>query len=206
MSEIRNGDVLPLEFMARRERADGGDLTWYDYPGYEDRYEITKCGRVRSKTRYVNSPAAGGKRLVKGKELKLSLVKGYYALQVALLGKRRTEYIHRAIATLFVDNPLMKPHVNHIDGNKINNNPDNLEWCTHLENMRHAYRTGLAHVRESGPGEKSPAAKLCDDDVREIKRRLLIGETQASIAKRFGMSKGAIGFIARGETWSHVEV
>lgn len=48
--------------------------------------------------------------------------------------------VHRLVAQLFIDNPLNKKEVNHKDMNKQNNNINNLEWCTHLENMQHAFK------------------------------------------------------------------
>ncbi len=189
-----------------RNEHDLAHNVWLPFPGYEQMFEITANGRVRSLSRLVNSPAAGGQRRIKGRILKPSLVKGYRAIQPNIGGKRKTLYLHRAIAELFVPNPSAKPCVNHIDGDKQNNSPDNLEWCTHLENMQHAYRTGLAKAPESGPGEMSRASKLTDADVVDIKIRLGRGETQKSISEKYGVSKGTIGFIARGETWSHIEV
>ena len=52
-------------------------------------------------------------------------------------------YLHRIVCMTFIDNPFLKPCVNHKDGNKSNNIHTNLEWCTHLENNRHAFATGL---------------------------------------------------------------
>jgi len=58
--------------------------------------------------------------------------------QLSKNNRRRNIPIHRLIATAFIENIDNKPQVNHIDGNKKNNNISNLEWCTASENMRHA--------------------------------------------------------------------
>lgn len=58
-------------------------------------------------------------------------------------GVRRNVRVHRLVALAFIDNPLNKPYVNHIDGNKLNNHYTNLEWCTDSENMHHAFDNGL---------------------------------------------------------------
>ena len=58
-------------------------------------------------------------------------------------GKRKTFSVHRLVAFLYVKNPQSKPEVNHIDGNKDNNLYSILEWCTHSENIKHAWNLGL---------------------------------------------------------------
>ena len=140
--------------------------------------------------------------MIKGKELKLRLIKGYWGfLSVRPDGSKASAYVHRFIAMLFVPNPEGKPHVNHIDGDKTNNDPANLEWVTHGENMRHAFRTGLVPLPISGPGDRSPAAKLDWNAVGQIRALLKDGHTHAAVAERYGITKGNVGMIARNETW-----
>lgn len=68
---------------------------------------------------------------------------GYYLVTLVNTVGRHNMFIHRALATVFISNPLNKPQVNHIDGNKQNNRLENLEWVTAKENSIHAVRLGL---------------------------------------------------------------
>jgi hypothetical protein len=80
----------------------------------------------------------------KGNEMKQTTTnRGYKRITLSIDGKEERWSVHRLVALLFVPNPEQKPQVNHIDGNKENNDASNLEWCTASENNKHAFRTGL---------------------------------------------------------------
>ena len=68
---------------------------------------------------------------------------GYETVVLWKNGKRKQCTMHRIVALSFIPNPENKRCVNHIDGNKLNNKVSNLEWITHSDNHKHAYRTGL---------------------------------------------------------------
>lgn len=67
----------------------------------------------------------------------------YIVTLVDDLGRRANKSIHRLMCTTFLPNPENKAHVNHKDGNKLNNALSNLEWATEQENAQHAADTGL---------------------------------------------------------------
>jgi len=98
-------------------------------------------------------------------KLKPSLNKkrGYYYISLQGGGKRKNFQLHRLVADYFIENKFNKPQVNHIDGNKSNNNASNLEWCTRSENHLHAFRIGL---REKPKGNR----KYPDSIIKRIKR------------------------------------
>lgn len=126
-----------------RERYIGSDTqeVWkdIDIEGFEGRYAVSNLGRVMS---------FSTQRRTYDKILKNKITHdGYY--ETTLVGDNlKCKYIrtHRLVAIYFVPNPEGKPEVNHKDGNKLNNNADNLEWVTTSENQTHAYKMGLQKV------------------------------------------------------------
>lgn len=67
---------------------------------------------------------------------------GYVRTRLVNKHGRKSVFVHRLLAISFIDNPLNKPYVNHIDCNKSNNDLSNLEWCTQSENLKHAVFNG----------------------------------------------------------------
>lgn len=81
----------------------------------------------------------------KGRVLNPSVNKyGYHQIVLTENGTRKTYTVHRLVAEAFIDNKEHKPTVNHIDGNKLNNDYRNLEWATHKEQKDHSIKIGLA--------------------------------------------------------------
>ena len=101
---------------------------------FENRYIAYSDGRIFS--------------LIKNRFLKFSYSNTTEYLTVLLSNKKikKQKLVHRVIAETFIPNPKNKPCVNHIDGNKLNNNIKNLEWVTYSENMQHAFKIGLCEL------------------------------------------------------------
>jgi hypothetical protein len=95
---------------------------WKDIKGYENKYQISNFGRVKS-LNYL--------RTKKEKLLKVHSDKnGYLVLNLSKDGKSKCVKVHRLVAEMFIENPHNYTQVNHKDENKKNNNVNNLEWCT----------------------------------------------------------------------------
>lgn len=123
---------------------------WKPVKGFEGCYEISNLGRVRSLPR----PYCKG-RVLKPKKMKI----GYNSVNLSKNSVKTTLYIHRLVASHFIDNPDKKLEVNHKDGDKTNNNVDNLEWVSSSENTQHAYDTGLI-PRTTKPFSKKARANM----------------------------------------------
>jgi hypothetical protein len=99
-------------------------------------------------------------------------------------GSRSGLFVHRAIAMTFIPNPKNKPSVNHKDANKENFSIDNLEWCTHQENMKHAFKHGLMN------GFLSASRSQAKIKRNEMWRKLSdLGYTHHEISEAFGCSQ-----------------
>jgi hypothetical protein len=98
---------------------------------------------------YAISNKGNVKNVISGKVLKpIKNSNGYFQVQLSKNNKKRTVRIHRLVAMMFIPNPETKPYVNHKNGIKTDNSVGNLEWSTHSENIRHAFKNKLIRTEK----------------------------------------------------------
>lgn len=119
-------------------------MEWRDAVGYEGIYEVSSCGQVRTKKGKTTYSKLHGKRVWRQRVLKQKVTKDN-CCRVSLWkdGKERTWLVHRIVAKAFIPKVKGKKYINHIDGNRLNNSVENLEWCNHTENNNHAFDNDL---------------------------------------------------------------
>lgn len=124
---------------------------WKDIEGFEDLYQVSNMGRVRSLTR--NKKGKNGVPCpIQGRIMKQHICFGYYYITLSKNGKYKGFRVHRLVANAFIPNPDNLPQVNHKDENKANNCVDNLEWCDSKYNVN--YGTGTERSRLSNTNGK----------------------------------------------------
>lgn len=113
---------------------------WRDIAGYEGLYQVSNFGRVKSLERKIKYPN-GTLHTYHERILRVYVTKNGYSSVALGKGGQNTRFnIHRLVAKSFLENRDHLPQVNHIDGDKNNNNVCNLEWCTASDNIKHMYR------------------------------------------------------------------
>lgn len=163
---------------------------WACIDGYVGRYAVSDHGNVMS----MDFRRSGLPGLLRGNDI------GGGYLQVRL--GRKTVLVHRLVAAAFIGPCPDGMEVNHKDGDPSNSKASNLEYLTHAENILHAFRTGLA----TRPiGEKNPAARLTEAQVKSIRDLLARGDSPAAIAHQFDVARRTISAIKTGQNWSKGE-
>ena len=159
-------------------------IIWKDVAGYEGAYQVSSAGEVRR--------IKGGKgAAVCCKKLTVCPATGYLKVALWSHNKGVTHLVHRLVAKAFVqgDDSLT---VNHIDGNKLNNVPSNLEWITKADNTRHQHATGLASSATQYKPKKIPP-----EDYERIVERYDEGEPCDFIALDYNCSQPAISWVIK---------
>lgn len=167
---------------------------WKDIPSYEGMYQVSTFGRVKSLKRkwvledtilipnYTDEYPRYG--LSKGKPRKLITYRIHYLVAVTFIDK---DYISKGLT------------VNHKDGNKLNNNLDNLEIVTYVENLNHARKTGLSPQI----GETHTEAKLTKTKAKEIRELSKSGLTRSKIATMFSVSRQTVDNVVNNKIWKN---
>lgn len=163
---------------------------------YKGVYQVSSKGRVRSLDRALID-SLGSKKGLRGRTLSPVDIKGYSRVSLCVNKEVVSHMVHRLVALAFLPNTSSLPAVNHKDGDKTNNTLDNLEWCSHSENMLHAFDSGL-----QPSGEDHSQSKLTNKQVTEIRRLCSLEDSkgkrkhlQKDIAELFNVSAATISVI-----------
>lgn len=159
--------------------------TWKDITGFP--YEVSSHGRVRNKrTNYILKPVPN--------------TSGYYRVSLHVNTKNTDAYVQRLVATYFLDKPLGKDYVNHIDGDKSNNHVSNLAWVTASENTWHSI-DNLGYR----PYEKLSIPRFNPQLVWDIRYTdKYKGYTVKALAKLVGASMQATDSVRNFRSWKHI--
>lgn len=166
---------------------------WRQIPGWEDRYEVSNLGNIKSLKRATKSGVRGGGMMRPTKNNK-----GYFMACLCRYPTVKLMSVARLVATMFIPNPNNYPQVNHISGIKTDNSKKNLEWCTSRHNLQHARRMGLL-VNPSG--EACSSSKLSQVQVNKLREDFGNGESQASLAKRYKLLPSTVSSVVTGKSW-----
>lgn len=153
--------------------------------GFEGLYWINVSGEVKNRD---------------GKILKTHQDRnGYHRIHLCKNASYTYFLLHRLIALHFIPNPENKPFINHKNGITFDNRIENLEWVTPIENVRHAFKTGLM---SNGNGETHPACKFSNKDITEMIK--LHGKMPKNkILKKFKISNSQFYNILKLNNYSH---
>ena len=146
-------------------------IEWADVLGYEGLYSVSTDGQVYT-YKYK-------------KILKPRRKRGYLNVSLSKNKKRKEFKVHRLVATAFIPNTNNKEQVNHIDGDKNNNEVTNLEWVTQSENITHSYGLGL-HSTTKKP------YKMTEDKISHLKSMLEANTTLKKMAETLEVSVSTI--------------
>ena len=167
---------------------------WKEVKGFENYYIISNLGNIKR---------IEGSSHLKPKILNQTPDKdGYKRVNLKVKQKSNTKIVHRLLMETFIDNPLNKPQVNHINGIKSDNRLINLEWCTLSENRIHSYSNNLQNGINR-QGVKNNFNKLKENEVLEIRNlyNKKLGFTYKFLSIKYNVSETCILHIIKKNNW-----
>lgn len=198
---MENYENLSLESLPNEE--------WRDVIGYEDAYQVSSLGRVRSKDRVVTSARYKNRR-EKGRILKQRFDRdGYLTFNPKWNGRSQLLKVHREVAKAFVPNPHNRPQVDHINGIRHCNVVDNLRWCTTKENQTFVLaRQNKSQATTMSYQDNDELRKIRANTFRKASSRPVVAyyegkkvntfDSQRDAAKHYGISESKVSDIVLG--------
>jgi DNA-binding transcriptional regulator YiaG len=170
---------------------------WRSVPGYAGIYDISDDGQIARIATHGIEPKKILRLLKPHKK-----PNGYLATDLQVGQERYRSYVHRLVYRAFRGEIPIGLEINHLDGDKSNNNLSNLELVTRSANMTHSFQN-LDPSRNRVRGAEHHKAKLSEEKVAEIKRLRKSGLSRGEVAGMFGVSKTAIYYVEIGKNWKH---
>lgn len=155
--------------------------------------QVSNFGRVRSLFR--------GQQKIRRTRINAN---GYEVLGLQRGEHKVSKKVHILVAEAFIGIRPKGADVNHIDGAKTNNYADNLEYISRSENLKHAFRLGLATTPFGKRGEASLQSLLTDEIVLDIRERHANGTKRSEIAAKYGISYYTVWDITTRRSWTHI--
>ena len=175
------------------------DKTEYKEIPNAKRYKVSRDGTIIS---FAKSKKGRPLTLTPAKLKNRINTQGYISVDIVQDDKTiKSQFVHRLVAEAFIPNPDNLPCVNHIDGNKINNNVSNLEWCTHKENTQHALKNKLLNPPV---GERCAQSIYKEIEIETVIDYIVDGKTNKQIERDTGVSSETVSDIRNKERWKYL--
>lgn len=165
---------------------------WKRIPGYS-LYEVSNLGRLKT----YNWKGSGREAIMKP-----AIYRGYCKTMIKNdEGRTHTIQVHKMVALAFLTKKENDTEINHINGVRNDNRVENLEWCTHSENLKHSFKIGLS----CNAGSQNPTSKLTEAQVLEIRAKFIprvYGRRQ--LAFEYKVYPSTIKDIIMRKSWKHI--
>ena len=181
----------------------GGKEYWRDVPGYEGYYRVSDWGRVKSLARTV--PMKDGRKYRVGEKLLKPAWDGHYLHVIfSRSGQETVNLVHRLVLEAFSGKCPEGKEARHLDGDAKNNKLKNLRWGTREQNVQDKVKHGTSKNGGCRPGLQHWNVRLTEDQVKEIRRRTLLGERPCHLCKEFNVNEATIRDIRNRKSWKHI--